>query len=183
MYKSPLNTKKFESIPKSTYKQDTNMFSAMTTPMGPLYARDDGFQQVMEVKKFHPDAVIPKRQTEASVGHDLHTIEEKVVPPRGLAMIDTGIGVRIPYGSYARIAPRSGLSLKGLDTMAGVVDPDWRASIKVILFNHTDKEYQVLKGDRIAQLILERVALPIVKEVAELDDTARGTGGFGHTGR
>ena len=129
------------------------------------------------------DAVVPKRQTSGSVGHDLVSVEEVTLLPHSLKLIDTGIGIHLPEGCYGRVAPRSGMGLKGIDVHAGVIDPDWNASIKVILFNHMDAPYEIKKGDRIAQLILERVYLPVIKEVDELSETDRGDKGFGSTGR
>lgn len=83
-----------------------------------------------------------------------------------------------------RIAPRSGLASKHfIDTGAGVIDADYRGPVKVLLFNHGDADFAVDEGDRIAQLVLERVATPDVVEAAELDESARGAGGFGSTGR
>lgn len=80
-------------------------------------------------------------------------------------------------------APRSGLTLKnGLDVGAGVIDEDYRGNVGVILFNHSDTEFTVKAGDRIAQLILERIVTPAVEEVEDLDATDRGSGGFGSTG-
>jgi dUTP pyrophosphatase len=80
-------------------------------------------------------------------------------------------------------APRSGLTLKnGLDVGAGVIDEDYRGNVGVILFNHSDTEFTVKAGDRIAQLILERIVTPAVEEVEDLDVTDRGSGGFGSTG-
>jgi dUTP pyrophosphatase len=75
------------------------------------------------------------------------------------------------------------MSIKGIDTMAGVVDPDWTAEIKVVLFNHMSTPYDIKCGDRIAQLILERVAIPVVKEIDSLPTTERGSNGFGSTGK
>lgn len=94
-----------------------------------------------------------------------------------------------PEGTYGRIAPRSGLAVKsGISTGAGVIDADYRGEVKVLLFNHSDADFNIEKGDRIAQLILERIYTP---EIEVLDDNAwevennteRGAGGFGSTGK
>lgn len=83
-----------------------------------------------------------------------------------------------------RIAPRSGLASKHfIDTGAGVIDADYRGPVKVLLFNHAETEYNVQEGDRVAQLIVERIVTPEVLEVQELEETVRGAGGFGSTGR
>ena len=82
-----------------------------------------------------------------------------------------------------RIAPRSGLASKHMiDTGAGVIDADYRGQVKVLLFNHGEKDFEVKEGDRIAQLVLERIYTPEVKEVEELEESVRGAGGFGSTG-
>ena len=95
----------------------------------------------------------------------------------------TGLSISFPTGLYARIAPRSGLALKKfIDVGAGVVDADYRGEVGVVLFNHGDQDFEVKMGDRIAQLILEKIDTPPVEEVQGLDDTVRGTGGFGSTG-
>lgn len=82
-----------------------------------------------------------------------------------------------------RIAPRSGLASKHfIDTGAGVIDADYRGQVKVLLFNHAEEDFQIQEGDRVAQLIIERIYTPEVVEVAELEESVRGAGGFGSTG-
>ena len=98
-------------------------------------------------------------------------------------MVKTGLAIAIPENTYARIAPRSGLAVKNfLDTGAGVVDYDYRGEVGVVLFNHAEVDYEVKVGDRIAQLILERISMADCVEAEELFDTERGVGGFGSTG-
>lgn len=98
-------------------------------------------------------------------------------------MVPTGLALACPPGTYARVAPRSGLAVKHfIDTGAGVVDEDYRGEVGVVLFNHADTDFQVKAGDRVAQLILERIATPPVAEVDDLDATDRGAGGYGSTG-
>ena len=95
----------------------------------------------------------------------------------------TGLSISFPTGLYARIAPRSGLALKRfIDVGVGVVDGDYRGEVGVVLFNHGDQDFEVKMGDRIAQLILEKIDTPPVQEVQCLDNTVRGSGGFGSTG-
>lgn len=106
-----------------------------------------------------------------------------VVPARGKEIVKTDITIELPVGCYGRIAPRSGLAAKySIDVGAGVVDEDYRGDIRVILFNHSDVEFKVAKGDRIAQLICERIFYPQMVEAEKLSETARGAGGFGSTG-
>lgn len=137
----------------------------------------------MRVKKLHPDAVIPIRATEGSVGYDLCSLDKITIAGHGTrACIPTGISLVIPNGCYGRIAPRSGLAFKfGINVGAGVIDPDYRGEIKVILFNHGENDFVINQGDKIAQLILEKVETPEVIEVESLDETERGENGFGST--
>jgi len=97
--------------------------------------------------------------------------------------VKTDLSIAIPRGTYARVAPRSGLAWKKfIDVGAGVVDYDYRGNVGVILFNHGDEDFEVKKGDRVAQLILEQILTPDVVECEDLDATERGAGGFGSTG-
>lgn len=95
----------------------------------------------------------------------------------------TDIQVEVPEESYGRVAPRSGLAVKNfIDVGAGVVDEDYRGNLGVVLFNHSDIDFEVKRGDRIAQFICERIFYPVLEEVKSLTDTERGAGGFGSTG-
>jgi dUTP pyrophosphatase len=141
--------------------------------------------RMFRVAKIHNDAVIPKRGSAAAAGYDLYAVEDNVVQVGDRAMVDTGIAIDIPTDCYARVAPRSGLALKhGIDVLAGVVDADYRDSIRVILMNHGKLPFVVKKGDRIAQLVFERIYTPELEcvDYDTLCKTDRGTGGFGSTG-
>jgi dUTP pyrophosphatase len=110
-------------------------------------------------------------------------MEEIVLPPLERAFISTGVCASLPHGVYGRIAPRSGLTLKhGIQTGAGIIDPDFTGELKVILFNHGSEPFVIKKGNRIAQMILERCETPIIEEVDELVETQRGSRGFGSSG-
>jgi len=135
------------------------------------------------VKKCRDNAVLPVRKTPLSAGYDLSSCEVKSIPPQGTALIKTGLVIACPEGTYGRVAPRSGLALKhSIDVGAGVIDADYRGEVGVILFNFGTQEFEIKEGDRIAQLILEKIELSEVAEVDELDETTRGEGGFGSTG-
>jgi dUTP pyrophosphatase len=113
----------------------------------------------------------------------INSAYDMVVPARGKAIVKTDIQIELPEGCYGRIAPRSGLAAKNfIDIGAGVVDEDYRGNIGVVMFNHADTDFKVVKGDRIAQLICERIFYPTLEECKELTDTTRGAGGFGSTG-
>ena len=137
----------------------------------------------LRVKKLNQNATLPTRGSGGAVGYDLYSTEEVVVPPTHRALVGTGIAIVLPVGVYGRVAPRSGLAVKhGIQVGAGVIDPDYTGEIKVVLFNHGDKDFEVKKGDRVAQLILERCETPEVEEVGTVEETERGAGGFGSTG-
>ena len=118
-----------------------------------------------------------------AAGADLCSAESCVVPSKGKCLISTGLQIELPKGYYGRVAPRSGLASKFfIDVGAGVIDEDYRGELKVLLFNFSDTEFKIKVGDRIAQLICERYTHPLLCEVSSLDETKRGTGGFGSTG-
>jgi dUTP pyrophosphatase len=138
---------------------------------------------VLRVQKLSAHAVAPARASAGAAGYDLCAAYDGVVPARGRALLKTDVAVAVPAGTYGRVAPRSGLALKsGIDVGAGVIDEDYRGNVGVILFNHGEADFAVRAGDRIAQLVLERIAVADVLVVEALDDTARGAGGFGSTG-
>lgn len=115
---------------------------------------------------------------------DLYASDDEMLPARGRALVGTGLKMAFPKGTYGRIAPRSGLALHhGIDVGGGVIDGDYRGEIRAILFNHTDVPFKIKKGDRIAQIICECVKLPSLVTVASLDQTERGEGGFGSSGK
>ncbi|RWR93859.1 deoxyuridine 5'-triphosphate nucleotidohydrolase [Cinnamomum micranthum f. kanehirae] len=138
---------------------------------------------VLRVKKLSENAVLPSRGSPLSAGYDLSSATAVTVAARGKALVPTDLSIGIPEGTYARIAPRSGLAWKhSIDVGAGVIDADYRGPVGVILFNYSDEAFEVKPGDRIAQLILEKIVTPEVLEVDDLDSTVRGAGGFGSTG-
>lgn len=139
--------------------------------------------QGLLIKRHSERAKIPTRGSALAAGYDLYSAEKKTVPAHGKALIDTQLSIMVPNGTYGRIAPRSGLASKYMiDTGAGVIDADYRGVVHILLYNLSDKDFEVEEGDRIAQLILERIYTPPVFEVEELDETVRGAGGFGSTG-
>lgn len=137
----------------------------------------------LRFKKLSEKAFTPIRGSDKAAGFDLKSAYNLTIPARGRGLCMTDIQISLPNGCYGRVAPRSGLAVKeGIDVGAGVIDEDYRGNVGVILFNHSDKDFEIKEGDRIAQLICERIFYPEIIEVDELDDTTRGTGGFGSTG-
>jgi dUTP pyrophosphatase len=130
---------------------------------------------------------IPHYQTENSAGVDLYAaVEGELVIDSGMwKLIPTGIALAIPEGYEGQVRPRSGLALKygiGMLNAPGTIDADYRGEISVILFNFSDRPFTIQRGDRIAQLVFSRLEKAKFEKVRELSETARGSGGFGHTG-
>lgn len=106
------------------------------------------------------------------------------MPAKGKAIVKTDIQIAVPDGSYGRIAPRSGLAAKHfIDVGAGVIDHDYRGNVGIVMFNFSDKDFPVNKGDRVAQLICEKIFYPDLEELPSLSETERGSKGYGSTGK
>ena len=129
-------------------------------------------------------AKIPSRGSKEAAGYDITADECRTIRQNSRAVISTGWALQIPVGYYAEIRPRSGLAVKhGIDTLAGVIDSDYRGEVKVALINHSSEfPIEIHKGMRIAQLIFKKHESPNIMLVNELDSTDRGAGGFGSTG-
>lgn len=139
--------------------------------------------EVLQVKRLSETAVLPVRGSADAAGFDLASAQHVVIPAKGKAIVPTDLSIACPPQTYARIAPRSGLAVKKfIDVGAGVVDADYRGPVGVVLFNFGEEDFAVKPGDRVAQLVLERICMAPVAEVAELSETQRGAGGFGSTG-
>ncbi|KAI5820509.1 deoxyuridine 5'-triphosphate nucleotidohydrolase [Pyronema omphalodes] len=137
----------------------------------------------LQIKFLSSTARAPTRGSEFAAGYDIYASKPTTIPARGKGLVDTDIAMAVPAGTYGRIAPRSGLAAKNfIDVGAGVIDADYRGQVKVLLFNHSDVDFEVKEGDRVAQLILERIYTPDVVVVEELEESVRGAGGFGSTG-
>lgn len=128
-------------------------------------------------------ALKPTKSTKNSAGFDLYSCEWAILSAGARSWINTGIGLVLPQDVYGRIAGRSGLAGNGIDAGAGVIDSDYRGAIKVLLINNTNEPFTVLPGDRIAQLILEKISSQEELEyiIKPIDITERGENGFGST--
>lgn len=134
------------------------------------------------------DLPLPAYETDDSAGMDLRAAvdEEVIVHPRQRKLIPTGIRIALPPGTEAQVRPRSGLAVRHGISMVnapGTIDADYRGEIQVILINHGQEAFTIQRGDRIAQLIIAPVLHAEWDPVDDLDETRRGEGGFGHTGR
>ena len=139
------------------------------------------------IKRLSDKVVLPKYETEGSSGLDLaaHVNENIEIKPGSTAIIPTGIAVSIPKNFEIQIRPRSGLAAKNQISVLntpGTIDADYRGELKVILINLSNETFVVEGGARIAQMVLCPIVKAKFKEVENLDDTGRGTGGFGSTG-
>lgn len=144
----------------------------MTTPL-----------DVLRFKQLDPKAILPVRGSSFAAGLDICSIEDLVIEPHQRAISRTGLAVAIPHGFYGRVAPRSGLAVKqGLDVLAGVIDSDYRGELCCVLYNTGDVAIELSAGSKVCQLIIEKIIAPKATWVNDLDETARGAGGFGSTG-
>ena len=136
----------------------------------------------LQIQLLTPKGQAPTRSTSQAAGYDLYSSEDNKVPPRTRILVSTDIALQVPPGTYRRITPRSGLSVKNcIDIGAGVIDKDYRGQINILLINHSDTQFLVQQGDRIAQLILEQIKTPDIKTVQSLQSTECGSKGFGST--
>ena len=144
---------------------------------------------ILKIKKVRDNAIIPKRATEGSAGMDLYACIDLPIELKAgdRVMVPTGIAIALPDANQvALIFARSGLAVKkgiNLSNSVGVIDSDYRGEIQVGLINQSKETYTLEAGERIAQLVVMPVCLPEVVQVDELDDTERGEGGFGSTGK
>ncbi|XP_062061843.1 deoxyuridine 5'-triphosphate nucleotidohydrolase, mitochondrial isoform X2 [Lepus europaeus] len=163
----------------STPLQETPAIS----PSKRARAAEEGTMR-LRFSRLSEHATAPTRGSARAAGYDLYSAYDYTVPPMEKAIVKTDIQIALPSGCYGRIAPRSGLAAKYfIDVGAGVIDEDYRGNVGVVLFNFGKEKFEVKKGDRIAQLICERIFYPEIEEVQVLDDTERGSGGFGSTGK
>ena len=137
----------------------------------------------LKVKRLAADVVLPTRATVGSAGLDIYALSDAICPAVGKVLLPTGLAIAVPTGCYGRIADRSSLASKhSIHIGGGVIDEDYRGEVKILLFNLSDKDFEIKKGDRIAQLIIEMTKTPNVIEVESLDETIRNGGGFGSSG-
>lgn len=139
------------------------------------------------IKKLHPLAIIPRRMSNRAAGYDVYSANEtlRVLQPGEIALIPTGIALSIPDGFEAQIRPRSGLAAKhgiGILNSPGTIDSDYRGEVQVILFNAGKKPFSIEPNSRIAQMVISKCYEIEFEIRTELDETKRGSGGFGHTG-
>lgn len=145
--------------------------------------KDDGRSELLFMR-LSSLAKTPTKAFPGSAGYDLYSAEQKWVEPKEKTLVNTDLSIQLPSGTYGRIAPRSGMALfDHIGIGGGVVDREFTGNVGVILFNHSSQPKLIRYGDKIAQLICEKIADPIVVEVKEMPMTLRGSQGFGSTSR
>lgn len=137
----------------------------------------------VQIQKLHESAKMPSYAHDTDAGMDIYAAEAVAIAPGERALVPTGIAVAIPDGYVGLVWDKSGVATKrGIKTIAGVVDAGYRGEVKIGLLNTSDEPQQFAAGEKIAQMLIQRVEHPELIEVDELDDTDRGAGGFGSTG-
>ena len=138
----------------------------------------------LKLKKAHVDAILPKYAKEDDAALDLHSVQTLTIKPGERVSVPTGICMAIPVGYVGLIWDKSGLaSKKGIKTMAGVIDAGYRGEVGIVLQNLGSDEFIVEKNMKIAQMLIQPIHSPELEEVEELDETKRGDGGFGSSGK
>lgn len=134
--------------------------------------------------KLMPGGKCPLYMSEGAAGMDCYASHPAVVPAHGRVLIELGFAIALPAGYEAQIRPRSGMALReGVFAVLGTVDADYRGEVKALLVNTTEFQLRVEAGDRICQMVISPVVHALLIEVDSLDDTLRGTAGFGSSGR
>ena len=138
--------------------------------------------EILYITPLSKNATVPTRGSYGAAGFDLYSAYDYRIYPKSLKCIKTDLQMKPPTGTYLRVAPRSSYAWKyHLAVGAGVVDADFRGNVKVLLFNHSEDMVSIHAGDRIAQVICERISRPVVQVLEKLDETERGAGGWGST--
>ena len=142
----------------------------------------------VEIKRLpnNEDLPLPTYETAGSAGMDLRAAESITLKPGARHLVPTGLSIALPRGFEAQVRPRSGLAVKHGVTVLnspGTIDSDYRGEVKVPLINHGQEDFFITRGDRIAQMVIAPVTQVSWTEVSVLDETARGTGGFGSSGQ
>jgi dUTP pyrophosphatase len=139
--------------------------------------------ELIKFVKISKNATTPTKGSPRSAGYDLYASRDATIHTRENAIAPTDLKISVPHGTYGRIASRSSLAIQNVNVQAGVIDEDYRGPEGVVLLNSNVCSFEIKKGDKIAQLICEKIAYPALLEVSALDITQRGEKGFGSTGK
>ncbi|MEK7586662.1 MAG: dUTP diphosphatase [Patescibacteria group bacterium] len=139
---------------------------------------------ILKIKKLNLEAKVPSYAHPGDAGLDLFALQEVILKPGEFTRIQTGVAIEIPTGNVGLIWDKSGMAANfGLKILGGVVDAGYRGEVQVGMINLSQKSYTIEKHHKVAQMLIQKVESPEIKEVDELSDTARGSGGFGSTGK
>jgi len=144
-------------------------------------------QHALRWMRLSDRAFPPEKHFPGDAGFDLKSARMYYLRPKGVQVVSTDLAIRVPAGTYGRIAPRSGLARKQIDVGAGVIDANFTGAVDIVLYNHGEEPLLIRTGDRVAQLICEKIAHPNLVQVDCMNvdcmnETARGAAGFGSTG-
>jgi len=143
------------------------------------------FSLTVKVKKLHPEAQLPTYTRHGDAAMDVRSVEAVLINPGERRLIGTGVAFEVPFGYELQVRPRSGLALKhgiSIVNTPGTLDSNYRGELGIILINHGSEPFSVAKGDRIAQIVFNKIEHTHIEEVDELSETNRGEGGFGSSG-
>ena len=139
----------------------------------------------LKIKRLNNEAIIPQYARKGDAGMDLFSISEHILKPGERCLVATGLSFEIPEGYEVQIRPRSGLALKkgiSLVNSPGTIDAGYRGEIGIIIINHGREDFEIKKGDKIAQAVINKFETGEIEEVEELENSDRGEGGFGSSG-
>lgn len=138
----------------------------------------------LKIQKINSEAIIPNYANEDDAGLDLHSAENFILKPGERRAIETGIKMEIPEGYVGLVWDKSGIAANnGIKTMAGVIDSGYRGEIKIVLINLSNQDFEIKKGQKIAQMLIQKIEHPEIEIVEFLSKSDRGEGGFGSTGK
>ncbi len=137
----------------------------------------------LKVRKIQKDAKIPRYGHKGDAGLDIFSVIDHELKPKEVKAIPSGVQVEIPEGYVGLIWDKSGISLKGVHRLAGVIDSGYRGEVKVVMINLGEESFAIAKGMKIAQVLIQPVEGVNVIDVSELEESSRGEGGFGSTGK
>lgn len=136
----------------------------------------------LKIKKFHEDAKVPSFANDTDAGMDIYSIEDITILPNHRTLVRTGLGMEFPKGYAALVWDKGGIAKNGVTTLAGVGDAGYRGEYKIVLYNLSSKPYKIKKGQKIAQILIQKIFQPEIELVEEMSDSKRGLGGFGSSG-
>jgi dUTP pyrophosphatase len=137
----------------------------------------------LKIKKLYTDSKLPTRAHHDDAGTDIYAQGDHVIEPHKTIVIPTGVAMELEKGYVSLVWDKSSVGSKGIKTLGGVIDAGYRGEYKIIVHNLNNEVYMFKHGDKVAQILIQKIEFPEIEEVEELSDSKRGTGGFGSTGK